>query len=129
MRRGRKKINIDVETFEKLCKMQCTETEICGWFSCSDETLNSWCKRNYGRTFQQIYAEKRESGKISLRRTQWKLAESSAAMAIFLGKNYLGQTDDPRKYEREETTEDKIDRFIDTLTDAMRDRNDDDDGD
>ena len=129
MRRGRKKINIDIETFEKLCKMQCTENEICSWFSCSDETLNSWCKRNYGRTFQQIYSEKRESGKISLRRTQWKLAESSAAMAIFLGKNYLGQTDDPRKYEREETTEDKIDRFIDTLTDAMRDRDNDDDGD
>ena len=24
---------------------------------------------------------------------QWRLAEKSAAVAIFLGKNYLGQTD------------------------------------
>ena len=30
---------------------------------------------------------------MSLRRNQFKLAEKSAAMAIFLGKNYLGQTD------------------------------------
>ncbi|MBU2233175.1 MAG: hypothetical protein KKG69_18065 [Alphaproteobacteria bacterium] len=33
------------------------------------------------------------SGLHSLRRTQFKLAEKNAAMAIFLGKNYLGQAD------------------------------------
>ena len=31
--------------------------------------------------------------KIKLRRNQFKLSEKSAAMAIFLGKNYLGQRD------------------------------------
>lgn len=31
--------------------------------------------------------------KIKLRRNQLKLSEKSAAMAIFLGKNYLGQSD------------------------------------
>ena len=31
--------------------------------------------------------------RIKLRRNQLKLSEKSAAMAIFLGKNYLGQTD------------------------------------
>ena len=31
--------------------------------------------------------------KISLRRNQLKLSEKSASMAIFLGKNYLGQRD------------------------------------
>ena len=31
--------------------------------------------------------------KIKLRQNQLKLSEKSAAMAIFLGKNYLGQTD------------------------------------
>ena len=30
---------------------------------------------------------------MSLRRAQFRLAEKSAAMAIFLGKNYLGQSD------------------------------------
>ena len=124
---GRRKTIIDQGVFEKLCKMQCTEMEICSWFECSDETLNSWCKRTYKKTFEQVFAEKREGGKVSLRRTQWKLAETNTAMAIFLGKNYLGQSDDPRRYAKEETTEDKIDRFIDVLTDAMTTVGDDED--
>ena len=32
-------------------------------------------------------------GKVSLRRKQFRLASSSASMAIHLGKQYLGQTD------------------------------------
>jgi len=32
-------------------------------------------------------------GRVSLRRKQFQLAEKNAAMAIFLGKNYLGQSD------------------------------------
>ena len=32
-------------------------------------------------------------GKISLRRKQWQLAEKSASMAIWLGKQYLNQRD------------------------------------
>ena len=36
----------------------------------------------------------RNKGKISLRRQQMKLVEQgSSSMAIFLGKNYLGQSD------------------------------------
>lgn len=124
---SRKRTVIDKEIFEKLCQMQCTESEMCGFFGCSDETLNTWCKRTYNKTFEQTFAEKREGGKVSLRRTQWQLAETNAAMAIFLGKNYLGQSDDPRKYAKEETTEDKIGRFIDTLTCAMTQDEDDDD--
>lgn len=116
---GRKRKVINREQFESLCKMQCTELEIAAWFGCSDETLNSWCKRIYRKTFEEIYAEKREGGKISLRRIQWNLAQANPSMAIFLGKNYLGQSDDPRKYARDETTEDKLDKFLDVLTDAM----------
>ena len=37
------------------------------------------------------------NAKIRLRRSQIKLAETSAAMAIFLGKNLLGQSDNPQK--------------------------------
>ena len=116
---GRPRIQIDQAQFENLCKMQCTETEICAWFNCCDETLNTWCKKTYKKTFEQCFAIFREGGKISLRRSQWKLAETNPSMAIFLGKNYLGQSDDPRKYERDETTEDKLDKFLDVLTDAM----------
>ena len=91
---GRPRKQIDKIEFEKLCSLQCTEREFCSWFDVSDETLNKWCKENYdGRTFLDVFKEKRENGLISLRRTQFQLAEKSPAMAIFLGKNLLGQTD------------------------------------
>ena len=91
---GRPRKEINKTEFEKLCFLQCTEREFCSWFDVSDETLNKWCKVNYeGRTFLDVFKEKRENGLISLRRTQFQLAEKSPAMAIFLGKNLLGQTD------------------------------------
>ena len=91
---GRPRKQINKTEFEKLCFLQCTEREFCSWFDVSDETLNKWCKETYdGRTFLDVFKEKRENGLISLRRTQFQLAEKSPAMAIFLGKNLLGQTD------------------------------------
>lgn len=91
---GRPRKEINKTEFEKLCFLQCTRNEFCAWFDVSDETLNKWCKENYdGRTFLAVFQEKRENGLISLRRTQFQLAEKSPAMAIFLGKNLLGQTD------------------------------------
>ena len=91
---GRPRKEINKTEFEKLCFLQFTEREFCSWFDVSDETLNKWCKENYdGRTFLDVFKEKRENGLISLRRTQFQLAEKSPAMAIFLGKNLLGQTD------------------------------------
>ena len=79
--------------FEKLCGLQCTQEEICGWFGVTDKTLNSWCKRTYEQSFSEIFKEKRGVGKISLRRAQFRLAEKNANMAIWLGKQYLGQSD------------------------------------
>ena len=84
---------IDKKQFENLCGLQCTLLEICDFFDVEDDTLNSWCKKTYGTTFSEVFKIKRGKGQISLRRMQWKLAEKNAAMAIFLGKQYLGQKD------------------------------------
>lgn len=84
---------IDKKKFENLCGLQCTLEEVCGFFDINDKTLNSWCKKTYGTTFYEVFKEKRGIGKISLRRMQWKLAEKNPSMAIFLGKQYLGQKD------------------------------------
>ena len=84
---------IDKKQFESLCGLQCTLTEICDFFDVEDDTLNSWCKKNYGTTFSDVFKLKKGKGQISLRRMQWKLAEKNATMAIFLGKQYLGQKD------------------------------------
>lgn len=93
-RRGKPRIEIDKENFEKLCGLLCTKREIAAFFNCSEDTIENWCNREYGTTFSKISKEKMELGKISLRRAQFNLAHKSAQMAIWLGKNYLDQKDE-----------------------------------
>ncbi len=90
---GRPKIEINQEQFEKLCTIQCTEEEIADFFNCSVDTINNWCKTTYEQTFSETFKKYASKGKMSLRRMQFKLAEKNASMAIFLGKQYLGQKD------------------------------------
>lgn len=89
-----KRDKIDQKQFESLCAIQCTEDEILSVLNISKKTLIRWCQETYGVDFSTIYAEKRQYGKASLRRLQWKKAEAgSDTMLIWLGKNMLGQTD------------------------------------
>ncbi len=88
---GRPKKEISKEQFEKLCGLQCTKEEIAGFFDCSEDTIEKYCKETYGETFTAVFKQKRQTGKISLRRSQWRLAEKNVSMAIWLGKQYLGQ--------------------------------------
>lgn len=92
-RLGRPKKEINKEQFEKLCGLQCTEEEVASFFDCSPDTIERFCKREYKATFAEVFKKKRNIGKISLRRSQWKLAEKYPTMAIFLGKQFLDQTD------------------------------------
>ena len=101
--------------FEGLCRIQCTEEEICGVLNCDDATLCRWCKTVYGRTFADVYKEKRQGGKASLRRQQFKIAETNATMSIWLGKQYLGQSDSPVVVE---TT--ALDKLCDVLSTAIK---------
>lgn len=90
---GRPKKRFDKKQFEALCAIQCTEEEILAVLDTSDKTLYGWCKDTYGKSFSEVFREKKAGGRMSLRRKQWNLAETNASMAIFLGKQYLGQTD------------------------------------
>ena len=90
---ARPKKEIDKKQFENLCGLQCTKEEICAWFDITDKTLDAWCKRTYRQSFSVIFAQKRGKGKICLRRSQFRLAEKNANMAIWLGKQYLDQKD------------------------------------
>lgn len=92
---ARPQVEIDAKVFKNLCAIFCTLDEIAGVFDCSPDTIERWCKREFKMSFAEVYKKESGRGKSSLRRAQFKLAEKSAAMAIFLGKNYLGQTDNP----------------------------------
>lgn len=114
---GRPQKEFDKKTFEDLVGLGCTQEEICWFFRdntgnvANKDTLSRWCKRTFGVNFQDYM---RENGgmalKIKLRRNQFKLSEKSAAMAIFLGKNYLNQKD---SVEHEDTTAlNKLDEIL-----------------
>ena len=90
---ARPRIEIDREQFEKLCAIQCTEEEIASWFKCSVDTIERWCHRELKMSFAEAFKTWSADGKISLRRTQFKMAEHNCSMAIWLGKQYLGQRD------------------------------------
>lgn len=89
--RGRPRIEIDADNFKKLCGLQCTLSEIASFFSCSDDTIERWCQRELKLKFAEAFKMYSASGKISLRRWQFRMAENSVPMAIWLGKQYLGQ--------------------------------------
>jgi len=85
------------------------QDEICWFFRddegkpISEDTLTRWCKREFGCTFAE-YRNKNSmmALKIKLRRNQLILSEKSAAMAIWLGKQMLGQVENPNELAGEE---------------------------
>lgn len=100
MSMGRPAKEFDLKAFQDLVGLGCSQEEICWYFRddsgkpANIDTLTRWCKRTFGMTFQEYFAKNGYMAlKIKLRRNQFKLSEKSASMAIFLGKNYLGQRD------------------------------------
>ena len=88
---GRKLVKIDLEHLEKLCSLQCTDAEIAAWFQVSSRTIEN--RRKQAR-FAEAMERGRAKGRISVRRYQMKLLEAgNATMAVWLGKQLLGQRD------------------------------------
>lgn len=101
-RTGRPKKEFDARAFVDLIGMGCGMDEICWWFRddsgkpANIDTISRWCKREFGCTFQEFRTQNNALKlKIQLRRNQLLLSEKSAAMAIFLGKQFLAQKDNP----------------------------------
>jgi hypothetical protein len=102
---GRPLVKIDEETFVKLCEIQCTKLEISGFFDCSESTIDRYCHKTFKMSFDAIYSQKCQKGRISLRRVQFQEAiKGNITMLIWLGKQYLGQSD-VEKSERKELNE------------------------
>jgi len=85
---------IDWELVKRLCHIQCTTKEVCSVMEMSEDFLSEATEQHFKTPFKKLRMEWAESGKASLRRKQWILADKSASMAMFLGKQYLGQTED-----------------------------------
>ena len=80
-----------LQTIEGLAKIQCTQAEAAAVLGFARETFNRFISRNL--KVREKWENGLLSGKASLRRNQFKLSETNASMAIWLGKQYLGQRD------------------------------------
>jgi hypothetical protein len=91
---GRPKLEFNFEIFEGLCRIQCTLPEIASVMQVSEDTVERRCKEHYGETYAETFKKYSAGGKMRLRRAQFKIAEGgNVPMLIWLGKNYLGQTE------------------------------------
>lgn len=83
---ARPKKPIDVELLIRLASIHCTYEEMADIFKVSVDTLE--------RRYADVIKEAKSTGKSSLRRHQWALAQNgNATMLIWLGKQLLGQRD------------------------------------
>lgn len=85
---GREKKIVPPTEVYKLAQLGCKDIEIADWFGINAETLRY--------NFKAELTKGRESLKQSLRKAQIQCAlGGNATMLIWLGKNLLGQTDNP----------------------------------
>lgn len=83
---GRPKMELDRALIEKLAAIQCSNVEIASILGCHPDTLRD----NYSTELNKG----RQHGRMTLRRKQWESAMGgNTTMLIWLGKQYLAQTD------------------------------------
>lgn len=98
---GRPPKVIDYALVERLASIQCTQEEIANILEVSTKTLQR------DEEFCLIYKKGLDNGRMSLRRYQWEAAKKgNTTMLVWLGKQYLGQSDKIQK-------EDKFDEYAD----------------
>ena len=104
---GRPKIEINYKQAETLASIFCTQEEIAAVLGISVRTLQR------DEEFCRVYKKGQDTAKSSLRRMQFKLADRNPTMAIWLGKQYLGQRDNI------EVEHDIKNGILDNLVDAL----------
>lgn len=94
--RGRKRIEFTEDMWsqaEKMAYIQCTGEEIASILGVHYDTLEARLKENGYQNFSEWFKKHSAGGKMALRRRQFSMSERSVPMAIWLGKQYLGQSD------------------------------------
>lgn len=108
---ARPRIEFDYNEVRKLGELQCTYMEVAAFFECSIETIKRRLAED--EEFCAAYKMGLENGKMSLRRYQWRAAQKgNTSMLIWLGKQYLGQRDQPKD---EDDTKEKLDRLVQAI--------------
>ena len=91
---GRPLAPINWKQVDNMCAIRCTGEEQASILDIDYDTLDSACKREKNCSFSEYFAQKSANGSMSLRRKQYTQAmEGNTTMLVWLGKNWLGQTD------------------------------------
>lgn len=110
---GRRKIDIDYALVEELARIQCTDVEIHTVLGISSNTFLS--RKQNDKQLQEALARGRVDGKKSVRRKQYEVAmKGSVTMLIWLGKQWLGQLDEPLQENDNESLNNLI-NVLDTI--------------
>lgn len=97
---NRPQIPIDWTMVDRYLEADCSGTEISGVIGCHPHTLYERCVQEKGITFSEYSAQKRSKGDGLLRIKQFTEAMiGDRGMLIWLGKNRLGQREEPNKKE------------------------------
>jgi len=95
--------SIDLEEVYYWMDIGATEQEIAGSRRVSVDTLNRRLKETTGLNFAENKEKICGGAKINLRNNQYKMSATNASISIWLGKNWLGQTDDKGRDQALET--------------------------
>lgn len=92
--KGSTKLQDDVLTCKQISELagiQCTKAEAASVMGVCEKTFIVFLQAH--KKAREAWELGQEAGRASLRRLQWRAAERSTTMQIWLGKQYLGQTD------------------------------------
>ena len=88
-----KEMNWDL--LDSLIGIFCTLEECAACLDLDQDTINNKIKQKYGITFSDYFRQKASKGRASLRRRQFEMSKTNPALAIWLGKQYLGHRESP----------------------------------
>lgn len=82
------------EQIDSMMAIRCTGEEIAAIMNVSYDTLCTRIKEKHGVSYSDYFNKRGANGKMSLRRRQYtKAMDGDNTMLIWLGKNWLNQTD------------------------------------
>lgn len=94
---GRPKFQLTVDQwrmFDAMCSAGALEVDIAEAFLVDRKTIDTMVKREREMGFSAYRRQKKGRGRAALAAKQYEMAmNGNTAMAIFLGKNWLGQSD------------------------------------
>ena len=92
---GRPRLDIDYQLVYQLATYQCTKSEIAAVLKTTVNSIENDPQRK--ERFNELVERGHQDGKARLRKNQAKMSEKNPVMAIWCGKQYLNQSDNPQQ--------------------------------